>query len=442
MAGLTAALQLRQMGAIATVFEAASDPGGMVRTVHRDGWILESGASTLSLTPGLRTLLEQAGPLPAMLHPQPGTQRRFLVHEGRVVAVPGSTTEFVATPLLSIAGRMRFLKEPFVPRGDPGPEETMASFTRRRFGEEGAARIFDPLVSGTTGGDPEQLLARHTFPNEVEFERRSGSVLKGRMRAARTARREGHSAAEAPPFSYAGGLDALPRQVATALGGQFRGAAPVTSIRSVTGAGVEVHFGDGQSEVFDGVVFAVPAPALGRIHVEAAGSEALAQVVSMPHASLVVVSLGYRRESVTHPLDGHGLLAASSERRRILGVLFTSSQFPSHAPPGHVLLTVSLGGARQPTVVALSDEQLLEQAHDELRELLGVTGLPVITGITRWPVALPLAVGGHGERLAAAARLEASAPRLAFAGTWHDGLMLRDVMQGGVAAATRLLERI
>jgi hypothetical protein len=51
-------------------------------------------------------------------------------------------------------------------------------------------------------------------------------------------------------------------------------------------------------------------------------------------------------------------------------------------------------------------------------------------------------VSGHGERLAAAQQLEHGVPQLAFAGTWHDGLMVRDVMLGGVAAATRLLERL
>jgi oxygen-dependent protoporphyrinogen oxidase len=103
---------------------------------------------------------------------------------------------------------------------------------------------------------------------------------------------------------------------------------------------------------------------------------------------------------------------------------------------------VSLGGARQPNTVALNDAELLELAQREVAELLGAKAPPVMTELTRWPAALPLAVAGHAERIAAAAQLEASAPGIAFAGTWHDGLMLRDVMQGGVAAANRLLERI
>ena len=440
MGGLMAALRLRQQGVQVTLFEASDRLGGMVRTVRRDGWEFETGASTLTLTPATREVLESSGPIDGMVRPAPGSQRRFLVHEGRLVPVPASPAEFLATPLLSLAGRMRFVKEPFVPRGALMPEESMASFTRRRFGEEGAARIFDPLVSGTTGGDPEQLLARYTFPIEVEHERRSGSVLKGKLRAARTARREGQAAVDTSPWSCATGLSALPAHIAVALGSSCRTGVRVQKIGVARTGRVSVVDDAGTAHEFDGAVVALPAPALGRVNIDAPGGEHMSRVASMPHASLAVVCLGYRRADVSHPLDGHGLLAASSERRRILGALFTSSQFPGRAPSGHVLLTVSIGGARQPAAVALDDRALLEAAHDELRQLLGVSAPPVASEIARWPAALPLAVAGHAERLAVAANVESSNPALAFTGTWRDGLLLRDVMQGGVAAADRLLQ--
>jgi oxygen-dependent protoporphyrinogen oxidase len=336
---------------------------------------------------------------------------------------------------------MRFLKEPFVPRGNPAPEESVAAFARRRFGEEGAARFFDPLVSGTTGGDPEQLLARYTFPVEVEYERRAGSVLKGRMRAARTARREGQPRSELTPWSCGAGLEALPRHVAASLGSAFRAGIRVTRV-TVTAAAAEVGDASGGRYQVDGVVVALPAPVLGQVTIEAPGSDALAGVSSMPHASLVVVATGYRRDQVTHPLDGHGVLAASSERRRILGVVFSSSQFPERAPAGHVLLTVSLGGGRHPAVASLDDTDVMRLVREELGELLGASGEPVTSEIRRWPAALPLAVAGHAERLAGADGIEAANNRLVFAGPWRDGLMLRDVMQGGVAAADRLMQRL
>lgn len=180
VAGLLAAHRLRQRGCRVVLLEASSRPGGMIRTVRRDGWVIDTGALTLAEPEGaVAELLGVAGAAELLQAPAPEATRRYLVHQGRPVAVPTSTAEMVATPLLSVGGRLRMLREPFVARGGNG-DETVAAFARRRFGEETAARFIDPLVSGTSGGDPEELLAAFAFPRLVEFEQRAGSILKGR----------------------------------------------------------------------------------------------------------------------------------------------------------------------------------------------------------------------------------------------------------------------
>jgi oxygen-dependent protoporphyrinogen oxidase len=336
---------------------------------------------------------------------------------------------------------MRLLKEPFLPAGRPDPEESMASFTRRRFGEEAAARIFEPLGSVATGGDPEQLLARYTFPLYVEYERRSGSVLKGRLRAARTARREG-TPPPITPFTWCGGLGRLPERIGAHLGAALRTGVAIEGITIAPDRSVVIHSASAGTESFDGAVVAIPAPAVGRLHLTAGAAPSLAPLASMPHASLVVVALGYRRAEVLHPLNGHGLIVGAREQRRTLMAQFTSSLFPGHAPADHVLLTVSMGGARQPNLVSLGDTALRDAAHEELRPWLGISGSPVMSEVVHWPAVLPLAVAGHDARVAAGAAVEAAVPQLAFAGMWHDGLLLHDVMRGGAAAATRLLGRL
>jgi oxygen-dependent protoporphyrinogen oxidase len=159
----------------------------------------------------------------------------------------------------------------------------------------------------------------------------------------------------------------------------------------------------------------------------------------MPHASPVTVSLGYRREQVRHLLDGFGVLVPAAERRRALSLQFTSSLFPDRAPAGHVLLTATLGGARQPAHLTLPDDALVRIAADEAAGLLGISGEPLHASVQRWPAALPLPVSGHAARLAAAQRAEELAPRLALTGAWRAGSSLGEVMEGGVAAAERVL---
>ena len=434
VSGLVAAHRLRQSDARVTVFEATGRVGGMVQTEWCGDWIVELGATSVALTPEpVDQLLERAAPAIRRVELNPDARRRYLVHRGRPVPVPASAAELIASPLLSVAGRLRLLREPFTPKGTAA-EETVSQFAERRLGGEMAMHFIDPLITGVTGGDPAMVLAEHAIPRMVAMEQRSGSILKGRLRAARDARRLG-LAKVAPPWSCAGGMEELPRMLASSLDGRIELNHEVVAI-DPSPVGLTITTAGGGSREFDAVLVSLPAAALGRI---AIGGLDLSLVASMPHESVVVVALGFRHDQVDHPLEGAGLLAASHEQRRLMSISFTSSLLPERAPAEHVLLTATLGGVFNRGLPALGDEALMETALTECGELLGIRGDPILTRISRWPNSLPQPVAGHSQRLAAANAVEASDGRIALTGTWRDGVSLGDVMAGGIRAAERLL---
>ena len=81
------------------------------------------------------------------------------------------------SPLFSIAGKLGVAAELFIPQGG-GDDESIASFVRRRFGQEAVDYLADPLLAGIHAGDAERLSIRALFPRLLEAERQSGSVLK------------------------------------------------------------------------------------------------------------------------------------------------------------------------------------------------------------------------------------------------------------------------
>ncbi len=435
---MLAALHAVERGAEVTLHEASPQLGGAIRTVREAGWLAEAGPNTvMEPDPQVRGLMDRAGLAERVIRPGGTATRRYVVHGGVPTPVPGSASELLATPLLSVGGRLRLLKEPFVAKGDADADESVDAFARRRFGDEIAERFFDPLLAGTSGADPRQVLVRHAFPKLLEFEQLGGSVLKGARRAASAARAAGRQGVSSLGlWSCPDGLAEVPRTIAAFLGERVHRDAAATVTREATGW--TVAWGEHVRAV-DAVVLAVPALALPRT---VPGVEGLEATSAMPHASIVSLSLGYRRAQVAHALDGFGLLAPSGERRRLLGVLFPSAIFPGRAPEGHVLLTAFVGGMRQPELLALSGEALERVVREELAGLLGVTGEPVFRSEARWIEALPQAVAGHRQRLAAADAVEARHPALAFAGNWRDGLSVGDVMLGGVRAVDRLATRL
>jgi protoporphyrinogen/coproporphyrinogen III oxidase len=158
-------------------------------------------------------------------------------------------------------------------------------------------------------------------------------------------------------------------------------------------------------------------------------------------ASIASVSMGFRRDQVAHPLDCSRLLVPSIEGRSILSVVFPSSVFAGRAPADHVLLTTYVGGARQSELLDRGAAALIALVRAELAELLGVTGSPVVSDVTIRHDALPQAVAGHADRLAAADAMEGADGRVAFTGAWRDGLSIGEVLLGGMHAAGRIARR-
>ena len=438
LAGLAAAGELRRLGATPFVFERDDAVGGVVRTTTRDGWIVDAGPC-LAAEPDVtvRSMLDGAGIADCTVRATPAGATRFIVLDGAPVPLPRTTSEFTSSPLLSLTGRLRLLKERFIPAHREADDESVDSFARRRFGDEMADRMFDPLIASTCAGDPAKIVARYAFPTLVGHERKSGSGLQGSARERMEARRRAKGRPTGS-WSCVAGMQQLPRRLASWIG-RVRTGAHVDGV-TATRSGVDVSV-RGATESFDAVIFATPSSALAGMRLDIPESARLADVAAIPHVSIASVSLGFRRDRVAHPLDGSRLLVPSIEHRSILSVVFPSSVFPGRAPQDHVLLTTFLGGARRPDLVECSAAELVALVQGELAELLGASGVPVMTEVTIWRGALPQAMAGHGDRLAAADAVEAATGRVAFAGAWRDGLSIGEVLLGGMRAASRLAQR-
>ena len=279
---------------------------------------------------------------------------------------------------------------------------------------------------------------RHAMPQLHALERTHGSVMKAFLKAAK-AERAADAAAPGTGslISFRNGLQEIADAFGRELKPELRLRAPVTQIRSGP-KGWTVGAAFQAPELYEAVLYAASAHSLDDIDLDLAGGERLGTLSSIVHPPVAVVALGFPREQVTHPLDGFGFLVPEVERRRILGVIFSSSIFPERAPPDHVMLTTFAGGARDPDFVQADPQTLTARVLDELRVLLGTRGEPSFKAIQLWPKAIPQYVLGYGRFKDIAEQVEQNNPGLVLAGTYRDGVALSDAMGSGERAAARM----
>ena len=386
ISGLAAAHELNRRGISFMLVESAARFGGLIRTEHIDGFVVDAGPDALlTQKPAAIELCRELG---VAVSP-PKSTRAFVARRGRlralpeagVFGIPTDWTSFARSRAFSTVGKLRMAGEYFLPPlpTQPGDDESIASFVARRFGREALKRLGEPLLAGIHGGDAERLSMRALFPRFLDLERTDGSVIRGLRRL----RREHASPSAAPFVSIYGGTGSLVTALIASL-------PPESLVSNVAVRGLEmgnewrVHLEDGSYVDAATVLLATPPRVSARLveSLDASLSTLLGRVRDVP---LITVALGYARKAVRHPLAGSGFVVPASEDATVNAVTWMSSKWMGRAPDDHVLLRAIVGGARHPDASSWSDTDILTRVRDDVRRYLRVSGSPVFTRMYRMP---------------------------------------------------------
>ena len=321
-----------------------------------------------------------------------------------------------------------------MPRGRVG-DESIASFIQRRLGQEAVDYLAEPLLAGIHAGDVDQLSVRALFPRLVALEDKHGSVLKG-LRAA-AANPQPASGAFA---SFPDGVAELPEALAASLGqesieygtpvAQISGHAPY-KLTLETDAAIRAR----------SVIVATPAWAAARMLRSIDG--ALAKLCDeIPYASTATVVLAFRRDQITHRLNGTGFVVPRRQRRTLMAATWVSSKWPHRAPDDHVLLRGFAGGATNPHALMQDDATLTSAVIDELRPVIGIRSEPLFGRIFRWPRGTPQYVVGHMARVQAIDDRLARLPGLFVTGSGYRGTGIPDCIADARAIAGRVMDSL
>ena len=448
IAGVSAAYELARSGVDFTLYEASPRLGGIVETVRRDGFVVECGPdSWVTEKPWARELAVELG-LEDEIIPSNDSQRRiYIARGGELVAMPDGMRMMVPTqwqPLLSSSlfserAKQDYLREPEraeeLKAAAPANDESVASFVRRHFGEEVAATIAAPLLSGVFGGNVERLSVRAVMPAFVKMEREHGSLIAALQKSARESSAAGFT-------TLTSGLQTLIDRMAATL--------PASSVRLddavagivCNGSIWHIAASSGIAE-FDAVLVALPADVTrGLLAPLDSGFD---ELLAMDASSAIVVALAFLPEAAKSLRIPHGfgfLVPQNFEREtepQLLACTFVDQKFAHRAPRGAVLLRAFLGGEAAPRLLDSPDDAIVALARQQLSGLLGALPEASFTVVRRWPRSLPQYAVGHLERMARLEERVRALPGLQFIGNAYYGVGLPDLVRQGREAARRVV---
>jgi oxygen-dependent protoporphyrinogen oxidase len=445
IAGLSAALALQDEGVSFRLLEASDDWGGVVRTYREGGFLLDPGPdSLLAAKPEAIRLCERLNLTSRLIPTNPTDRRIYFLEAGRLhplpdgmfLTIPTRIGPFLKSPLFSWPGKLRMGLDLFLRRRPPGPDESISRFVARHFGREAVEKLGEPLLAGIHAGDPDLLSIQATFPRFVDLERRYGSLIRGTWMGARRQERTPRSA---PFVSLLGGLGELVEGVVGAISGENRSLGCRVRALNQSQGWHRVEIAGGATIEARSVILAIPAPRSAEI-LETADPGTASRLRELVFVSSATVFLGFRRESVGHPLDGYGLMVPRTAGLRTSACTFVSTKLAGRAPEGKVLLRGFFGGARDPEVAQMSDHDLVRTMREEMGPLLGFDGEPELSRVFRWPSATPQLAVGHGRWIDGIG--STLAPGIILAGAGYRVTGIPDSIGDGQRAARQAIHSI
>lgn len=424
-AGLTAGYELRKAGWEVTLLEASDEVGGRVRTVRKQGYTFDIGATQMSS--GYReylALLDELGMERQMFESSPHVG--FLRH-GRVHVIDGrSMMSGALTSALSVRSKFVLLntlrdamavKPPIdvvdVSRSHVADTESAAEYAKRRLNPELYDVLVDALIRTYVMNRGDRVSALEWFS---ALKNLGGEKL----------------------LSLRGGNDVLPKALAKHL--DVRLNTRVIGIDKV-GPGVEVKAIDAAGASFtlsaDACVLATrltEAVALYSPARELAGS--LAEKLEYNRAW--VVQLGYRKKPQT---EACGVLLGTVEQPEITLLWLEHNKNNDRAPQGHSLFSVYSDEAANDEWYGKSDEELVRLASGFVERLFPeVKGQQDATLVTRWPLAIPNPAPGVYKLLFAMKQRLNPADPVQLAGDYFTCTGQNSAIYYGKRAAENIIE--
>jgi protoporphyrinogen/coproporphyrinogen III oxidase len=445
ISGLATAYLLDKAGLDITIFESGSEPGGTMQTVNDNGFLIDYGPNSgLETTPLISRLVGEIGLSNEMVYAAENSSKRYILRENRLRALPMNILGFVKSDLFSVKGKLRLLAEPIIGKSEDGYYQSIAEFVTRRLGREFLDYAIDPFVSGVFAGDPERLSVKSAFPKLYRLEEIYGGLIKGMIKGASERKTAAEKSKQnARMFSFISGMQIFPKSIARMLNGKIEYNSAVVKVESLDSGYNILYKQNGEIHNFrtDLVLSTLPAYASSEVFRDLDGNLA-SHFQSIYYPPVLVLFLGFRKESIGQPLDGFGYLIPSRENKTYLGAIWSSAIFPNRCPDEHVAFTLFTGGARSPGLFETDKQKVIDTVLSEFMETMKIKEAPMIIKEKFWPKAIPQYNTGYIEHENYFHKFEREKKGIYLGGNYRGGISVGDCIKNSELISGRILNEL
>ncbi|MCY7332747.1 MAG: protoporphyrinogen oxidase [Pseudanabaena sp. CAN_BIN31] len=451
ISGLTIAHELIAKKYRVLVAEAQDRVGGAIISAKNDeGYQWEEGPNSFQPAPELLRLAVQVG-LKDELVLADGKLPRFVFLDGKLNAIPMTPQGAIATKILNWGSKIRLaLGALGFARPAMAGEESVEQFFSRLLGKQAVSNLVAPFISGVYAGDPKRLSAKAAFSKIARLES-YGGLIAGAILSSKERKAQKLNDPNLPKVktgelgSFRQGIKMLPEAIATNLRAQGTGVKQQWTLRSLEKQG-EIYISKFDTPMGEeiitsrSVVLTTPAYVTAKLLADLlpAASRALNEIF---YPTVACVVLAYPKHEFMYDMKGFGNLIPRTQGVRTLGTIWSSSLFAGRAPAGWQLLLNFIGGTLDPALAELSELEMIEAVHQDLKKTIlrpDTKVEPKAIAVHVWDKAIPQYEIGHLERLAIVETELQKSQGLYISANFIGGVALGDCIKRGLQEAIKI----
>jgi len=448
--GLTAAYYLQQkiqaenLPYHVKLFEASGRLGGKIRTLRRDGFIIERGADSFLCRKTAAVQLARELNIDDQLVRNDTGQAYILadhrlhkIPQGSFMGVPTRMVPFFFSNLFSLRGKLRASLDFLMPKGKSVDDQSLGKFLRRRLGRETVENIVEPLLSGVYSSDIDQMSLMATFPQFYKLEQTYGSIIKG-LRQTMPKKRTRTGQASGQFFSFTNGLDTFVTTLANKLNSHTVQLHTAVDHIERKAHGYHLLLSNGEVYKAHAVIVASPHLTLPEIFSQ---FELFQVFKEIPVTSVANVALAFDEDAIRKPAHGTGFVVSRNSPYRITACTWTNEKWPHTTPKGKVLLRAYVGKPDDQDIVHLSDRDITSIVLNDLKNIITIKDDPLFTVVTRYIQQMPQYTVGHRERIEHVRKqMHKQLPGIFIAGSSYEGVGVPDCIAQGEEVVANVIE--
>ena len=426
ISGLTLAHYLNKKNLDFLVVESQPKVGGNIISFEKSGFVCENGPNTVLLNKkSVVELIDEIGLKDKIIFPNDNNNKRFLLRKGKLIPIPQNFIEFIKTNLLSLTSKLRLIIEVFIPKHNRNV--SVKSFFKKRFGNNFEEIFVEPFLTGIYAGETNKMSAKHVLNKIWNMEQKSGSIIIDTLKRKKKLNKS-------RSFNFKNGLIDFVLAINKNISNKIILKSEVTSVKKIN-KGYEIIINNNIKYHCKKLISTLPAFGLANIIFDEKISKNLKKINYCP---IMVLHLGIEKSKIKENIDGFGVLTKRKDNQSFLGILFNSRIFPHVAPQGNDLLTVIIGGARQPQLIDQDVNKLKKTIINEIRKIISYDGKIIMENNFLWKNGIPQYDLDHDVLIGNISDFHKKNKNFYILGNYIKGISVSDCIQNAFELSKKL----